>query len=236
MTPFLGSRRPDFRAGRHALTYDDYWKKRGYSISKKLLEREIIIHNLIQPKESVLIIGCGTSLLPIALQEKGCEVTVSDIAPGAVKLFADEDIPGFIFDLENIVEGTVSENYDVIIASEVLEHIRNPEQAIEKLSKHTKRFIISIPNSAFYRYRIHLMFSGRFFVQWANHPAEHLRYWSHIDFLEWLSAMDLKVQKVIPSNGLSCKGFCTFMKDFMPNLFGHQIVYDCTVSVQSSDK
>ncbi len=235
MIPFLGSRRPDFCAGRRALTYDDYWKQRGYSISKKFSEREIIIRDLIQPKESVLIIGCGTSLLPIALQEKGCEVTVSDIASDAVKLFTGKDILGFILDLENIVEGTISKKYDVIVASEVLEHIRNPEQAIEKLSKHTKRFIISIPNSAFYRYRIHLMFAGRFFVQWANHPAEHLRYWSHIDFLEWLSAMDLKVQKAIPSNGLSCRGFCTFMKDIRPNLFGHQIVYDCEVLSPNSD-
>ncbi|HUY62290.1 MAG TPA: methionine biosynthesis protein MetW [Candidatus Paceibacterota bacterium] len=229
MTQFLGSRKPDFRAGRQVLTYDDYWARRGFETHKKLSEREVIIRDHISPGSSVLVVGCGTSRLPFALQEKGCMVTVSDIAPAAVALFIKEGISGFVLDLERVEATSVTGTYDVIIASEVLEHIRNPERAVEALSKHTKRFIISVPNSAFYRYRLHLMFAGRFFVQWAHHPAEHLRYWSHSDFLEWLSAMDLSVQAAIPSNGLSCKGLCPFMKDLWPNLFGHQIVYDCTV-------
>lgn len=229
MTQFLGSRKPDFRAGRHALTYDDYWERRGYETHKKLSERELIIRDLVPEDAKVLIIGCGTSRLPLALRDKGAVVTVSDIAPAAVELFTKQGFPGFILDLEHITDTSVAGKYDIIIASEVLEHIRNPELAIEVLSKHTKRFILSIPNSAFYRYRFHLMFSGRFFVQWANHPAEHLRFWSHTDFLEWLAAMDLKVNRAIPSNGLSCRGFCSFMKDLWPNLFGHQIVYDCDV-------
>lgn len=229
MTSFLGSRKPDFRAGRRALTYDDYWERRGFQARSKLCEREIIIRDLVPEGSSVLIIGCGTSRLPLALRDKGVMVTVSDIAPAAVELFTKQGFPGYVLDLERIAAGSVAGKYDLIIASEVLEHIRNPELAIGILAQHTRRFILSVPNSAFYRYRLHLMFAGRFFVQWANHPAEHLRYWSHADFLEWLDAMDLKVIRAIPSNGLSCKGLCPFMKDFWPNLFGHQIVYDCGV-------
>lgn len=234
MTRFLGSRRPDFRAGRDALTYDDYWERRGYEAHKKLSEREVIIRDLVPKGAKVLIIGCGTSRLPLALRDKGAVVTVSDIAPAAVALFTKEGFSGFLLDLENIGDASVSEQYDVIIASEVLEHIRNPERVIEVLSKHTKRFILTVPNSAFYRYRLHLMFSGRFLVQWAHHPAEHLRYWSHTDFLDWLNAMDLRVDAAIASNGLSCKGLCKFAKDWWPNLFGHQIVYDCSLIEQIS--
>ncbi len=232
MTSFLGSRKPDFRAGRKALVYngDGYWKVSGLSLNTKLYDREKIIFDRIPAGSTVLIVGCGKSQLTPALVAKGCKVTVSDIAPAIVELLSEKGIPGFILDLETMDETSLTETYDVIVASEVLEHIRNPERAVEMLAKHTRQFLISLPNSAFYRYRLHLMFAGRFFRQWKEHPAEHLRYWSHIDFLDWLSAMDLHTRSVIPANGLSCGGFCSFAKNVWPNMFGHQIVYDCVVS------
>ena len=230
MVSFLGSRTPDFRAGRQALTYDRYWELNGFSPSQKLYDREIIICNRIPAGSTVLIVGCGTSYLPTALIAKGCAVTVSDIAPATIAYFAKKGIPGFLLDLESMDGHSFSETYDVVVASEVFEHIRNPERAVEVLARHTRRFLISVPNSAFYRYRLHLLFAGRFFIQWKHHPAEHLRYWSYRDFLEWLRAMDLRLIIAIPANGLSCWGLCTFTKDWWPNLFGHQIVYDCEVS------
>lgn len=231
MKTFRGSQRPDFRSGRYALTYDSYWERRGFAIRQKLYDREQIICDGIPPGSKVLIVGCGVSHLPFALREKGCTVTVSDIAPATVEFFVAQGFSGLILDLENINTDHLKGRYDVVVASEVLEHIRNPEHAIETLSMHTRRFLLTVPNSAFYRYRLHLMFGGRFFIQWEHHPAEHLRYWSHVDFLDWLTAMDLRVDDVIPANGLACRGYCIFAKILMPNLFGHQIVYDCAVTL-----
>jgi 2-polyprenyl-3-methyl-5-hydroxy-6-metoxy-1,4-benzoquinol methylase len=232
MASFLGSRKPDFRAGREALVYngDGYWKVSNLSLNTKLCERERIILDRIPVGSTVFIVGCGKSQLTPALVAKGCKVTISDIAPAIVEFFLKKGIPGFILDLENMNETSLVGNYDIVVASEVLEHVRNPEHAVEILSKHTRRFLFSLPNSAFYRYRLHLMFGGRFFRQWKEHPAEHLRYWSYIDFLDWLSAMDLRTRSVIPANGLSIKGgIGTFMQHLWPNLFAHQIVYDCDV-------
>jgi hypothetical protein len=62
------------------------------------------------------------------------------------------------------------------------------------------------------------MFGWRFFTQWKSHPSEHLRYWSHKDFLDWLSAMNLDVVRAKASNGFE-------LKDIWQNLFGHQICY-----------
>jgi len=75
-----------------------------------------------------------------------------------------------------------------------------------------------LPNSAFYRYRIGLMFKGRFFTQWLYHPSEHLRYWSHIDFLDWLKALNFNIIEFKSSNG-------PFLKNIWPNMFGNQICY-----------
>lgn len=229
MAPLIGFRRPDFRSGRQALAYDEYWERSGFSPGEKLCEREVILRDRIPAGESVLVVGCGTSLLPLALAEKGCAVTVTDIAPNVIEFFREKGIAGFILDLEHMTDASVSGTFDVVVASEVFEHIRNPERAVEVLARHTRRFLIASPNSAFYRYRLRLMFAGRFLIQWKYHPAEHLRFWSHSDFLDWLSAMDLRTRAVIPAMGLSCRGLCPFAKNWWPNLLGNQIVYDCVV-------
>lgn len=52
--------------------------------------------------------------------------------------------------------------YDYIVASEVLEHMRNPEVLMDKLKGHSKYLMISVPNSAFYRYCLELLFKSRF--------------------------------------------------------------------------
>lgn len=106
--------------------------------------------------------------------------------------------------------------------SEILEHLPMPEDIMGKIVERAEFLVISVPNSAFYRFRLQLLF-GKFFKQWANHPSEHLRFWSHKDFLDWLSALDFEVVKTEASNGLDIGPIKLFK--YFPNLFGHQICY-----------
>lgn len=227
MSYFSGTRKPDFRniAG---LDYDAYWRTRGFHINEKLKERESIIAARMPASASVLDIGCGNSLLPIVLREKGCSVTVGDISTVVLDGYREKGIGTLTLDLEKIRDNSLAENYDYIILSEVLEHTRNPEEIIQKLKIHTKHFILTIPNSAFYRYRFHLLFHGRFFTQWVAHPSEHLRFWSHRDFMDWIRDMGLTADWVESSNGFSFFGLLPGFKNVWKNLFGHQIVYSVT--------
>lgn len=227
MSYFSGTRKPDFRNISH-LDYDAYWRSRGFHLNETLKERETIIAALIPVGASVLDIGCGNSLLPVVLRDKGCSVTVGDISTIVLAEYKQRGIKTLEVDIENIREGFLSTTYDYIILSEVLEHTRNPEEIIQRLKKHTKHFIFTIPNSAFYRYRFHLLFQGRFFTQWVAHPSEHLRFWSHIDFMDWIRAMELTVDRTESSNGFSFFGLFPGLKNIWKNLFGHQIVYSVT--------
>lgn len=227
MSYFSGTRKPDFRNISN-LDYDAYWRTRGFHFNEKLKERESIIVGYIPAGASVLDIGCGNSLLPISLQEKGCSVTVGDISTIVLDGYRKKGIKILVVDLERIHDDSLPATYDYIILSEVLEHTRNPEEIIQKLKRHTKHFIFTIPNSAFYRYRFHLLFQGRFFTQWVAHPSEHLRFWSHIDFMDWIRAMELSVDKTESSNGFSFFGLFPGLKNIWKNLFGHQIVYSVT--------
>ncbi|OGY50277.1 MAG: hypothetical protein A3J65_04580 [Candidatus Buchananbacteria bacterium RIFCSPHIGHO2_02_FULL_45_11b] len=214
---FRGTRKPNF-SKINKLDYDEYWQERGFAMRGKLMEREEIFFSWVSPKSKVLDIGCGNSRLLLELkQKKACEAAGIDISPLVVENLEKNGIRGRIFDLAKD-DLALEEKYDYIILSEILEHLSQPEDLIARLSNQTKYFIISVPNSAFYRYRLGLMFKGRFFTQWVSHPSEHLRFWSHLDFLDWLKSLNLELVKSYPSNGF-------WFKNFWPNLFGHQICY-----------
>jgi methionine biosynthesis protein MetW len=212
-----------------SINYDAYWKDRGFEINKKLKEREVIMFNEIPERSKVLDVGCGNSLLPVRLKEKkSCDVAVGDISSVVLEGFKKLGITTYSVDLEKTDTLTFPATYDYIVMSEVLEHTRNPEDILQTLRKYTKTFLLTVPNSAFYRYRIHLMFTGTFLRQWVHHPSEHVRYWSHTDFLMWLKALGLDVKYSHASNGFSLFGIKLYK--FFPNMFGHQIVYVVSTS------
>lgn len=219
---FKGTRKPDFKNISQDI-YSDYWKETGSRLRSSLMEREIIFFDWIKSGSNVLSLGCGNSRLLYELKnKKNCKVLGVDLEPAVVEESKKQGVDAIQIDLtdKNLdLEKTLGKKFDYIILSELLEHLAMPEELIVKLKNLTDNLIISIPNSAFYRFRIGLMFGGRFFTQWAKHPSEHLRFWSHIDFLGWLEALDFKVIKIEASNGLG------FLKNIWLNMFGHQICY-----------
>lgn len=219
---FHNTRKPDFSSIKN-LDYNAYWESRGFSINKKLKEREEVALRLIPKSAKVLDIGCGNSRLPLDLKDKGCQVKVADLSKIVLEGFSKFGIESTQLDLENTKAISFEEQFDYIVLSEVLEHTRNPEEILKTLTAYTKHFFVTVPNSAFYRYRLHLLFFGRFFTQWVYHPSEHLRFWSHKDFIDWLGALDFEIDFYQSSNGLSILNLPLYK--WWPNMFGHQICY-----------
>lgn len=215
---FKYARKPDFK-NMEELDYDKYWKNRGATLNSFLRDRDIIIFELINKNSKVADVGCGNSFLPVELLKKNCRVDCYDVSQIFFSEYNRYGIRTEKLDLNNIGDFNFFSNYDYIILSEVLEHIPGPELVIKKLLQHSKYFIITIPNSAFIVFRLSLLFRGRFFTQWVYHPSEHLRFWSHSDFKDWLRALGLEIVKTTSSNGIF------FLKNLWPNMFGFQIVY-----------
>lgn len=221
-------RKPNFQNIKE-IDYNDYWQFRGWQLNQKLKPREEIMLNIIPSGARVVDIGCGNSLLPVKLKEKGCEVSVADISEIVLSQYKTLGLKSFKIDLEKKDGIKLTENFDYIILSEVLEHTKNPEQIVRALKPFTKHFLITIPNSAAYQFRFGLMFKGRFFTQWVYHPSEHLRYWSHIDFLDWLQSLGLEIIASSVSDGFSFRGKFPWLPNLWKNLLGFRMVYYCRV-------
>jgi len=227
---FAGSRKPDFKnTSLKKSIFDDYWQMNGYGLRNKLMDREEIFFDWISAGSKVLSIGCGNSRLPYELiQKKQCFVFAIDLAESVIETQQKQGVKAYRVDVGNPVDfgkifGDEHIKFDYVIMGELLQQLRLPEELLHNLEGHAQYLAISIPNSAFYRYRIGLFFGGHFFTQWNNHPAETLRYWSHKDFMDWLSALGWKIVKSKASNGLSL-GFLQ-LYNWWPNMFGHQICY-----------
>jgi methionine biosynthesis protein MetW len=196
------------------LDYNQYWHIRGFHTPQP---RYFIMADIIQPHSRVLDIGCGEGLLLEYLsQTRHVYGHGIDISATALKMAATRQVKAFAADIRHWeVQGV----YDYIILSEVIEHLADPEAIVQKLTDHfSQALIISVPNIGYYSHRLRLLF-GRFPLQWGWHPAEHLRYWTVIDFVGWVQQFGLCVTQVHSSNGFP------LLHRHWPNLFGNQIVF-----------
>jgi len=201
------------------LDYDEYWQYRLEYQTCSLKHRDLIFMKWIKPFSKVLVLGCGYSpLMRELINQRHCQVKGVDIAKNVIEKLKKEKIACQLADISS-QNYQLDNGFDYIILSEVLEHISNPETVMKKIITKSQHIIISVPNSAYIRYRLQLTLAGTFPKQWVYHPGEHLRFWSKKDFIKWLNIYNLEVIKSESANGIM------ILKNLWPNMFGHQICY-----------
>jgi len=99
------------------------------------------------PPSKVLDLGCSGGDLAARLQAQGHHVTAVDLVP----LPGVEDkVDRFVCaDLDEGIPEEVGDGFDVILAADVLEHVRHPERVMcdaRRLLRPDGRLIVSIPN------------------------------------------------------------------------------------------
>lgn len=171
---------------KHALEFDDARIKK--------------IHGLVEGKR-ILDMGCSDGTVSSALVKKGKEVSGVDISKKAVAMAAKRGIIARVCDIESQDLPFKNNYFDCVIAGEVIEHMFDTDEFIEKCKKALKTdgiLIITVPNSASLRARLSLLFGRQ--PAWVEHRAKggsgHIRAYTLKGLLSQMREHGLKVEEV----------------------------------------
>jgi SAM-dependent methyltransferase len=131
----------------------------------------------------ILDIGCGEGYTLGALRAAGvtCPMHGIDFAEAAIAA-ARERVPDATFEVNDaLVLADAGRRYDLVLMTEVLEHIQDPERMLPVLERLALRYVVtSVPWEPFFRGLNFLR--GKHVFAFGNDP-EHINHWGRAEFL-----------------------------------------------------
>ncbi|MBM3206979.1 MAG: methyltransferase domain-containing protein [Candidatus Staskawiczbacteria bacterium] len=95
-----------------------------------------LIKKYVKSNATILDYGCGTGHFLANANHHGFSCDGAEFNPDYIKLLSSSFEQSNFYSIENVLSDKFRRTYDVIRLSNVLEHLTNPKQVIEKLSKH----------------------------------------------------------------------------------------------------
>lgn len=199
----------------HKLSYDNYWTGK----PSFLHPRYQAIESVVTPQSTVLDVGCGDgTLLRVLREAKNISGVGMDLSEKALTGVREMGFKGIQADLDGD-DFELTDTYDHIVISEVIEHVKHSEALLLKLSKHARKsVIVTIPNTGYIIDRLSLLF-GTFPTQWIQHPGEHLRFWTQSDFVHALRYMGFDKYRCQSVTGKPV------LHKVWPSLFSKQLLF-----------
>jgi ubiquinone/menaquinone biosynthesis C-methylase UbiE len=136
---------------------------------------------------TVCEVGCGEGFFIRYLQQQfpRCLFQGSDISEPAIR-FARDLVPNARFSVESIYRLPYPDNtHDLVIASEVLEHLEYPAAALTEVARVSRRYVLlTVPNEPIFR--LTNLVRGKYPRTWGNHP-EHIQHWNRRSFTRFVA-------------------------------------------------
>lgn len=149
---------------------------------KDLLNKYKTILNLVGSNKKVLDVGCCDGYIGCLLKEKNNKlvgIEANEENAQRAKECYEEVIIG---DVESVLtQDKIKENFDVILYSEILEHLKNPNLILSEHKKLLNKdgFIVAvIPNVAFYSNRLSLLFGNWCYKESGILDKTHLKFYT----------------------------------------------------------
>ena len=167
-----------------------------------------IVLRMVGSDKRVLELGCATGSVTKVLAQRGCRVTAIEIDPDAAqqaKEWAEEIIVGDL-DTMDLPAALGEAEFDVIVAADVLEHLRDPARCllacVERLALGGE-VVLSIPNVAHGDLRLALL-QGQFQYRPLGLLDEsHLRFFTRDALEQFLDRQRARRPRVGPGAGRS---------------------------------
>jgi 2-polyprenyl-3-methyl-5-hydroxy-6-metoxy-1,4-benzoquinol methylase len=213
---------------------DYYNKKSDYgmnSLRKKKILELLEIKKLSEKK--VLDIGCASGYLLNELKNKNNYLVGIDISEKNIEKVSSEINEALVFDIENEnwPENFTNSKFDVIIMAEVIEHLFDQENFLEKIKQILKSdgfLILTTPNFLTWNNRLRMLFGN-------YGDKEKLYDSSHINLLSYLGLKKKLNQsgfKVIKENNIWYPNYLEKIKKILPaNLFVFQSIFKIKICI-----
>lgn len=127
-------------------SYDLDFKSK-FNNHKRKKEYDEIILKRIQNKSKVLVVGCGAGDFCIELEKKDCDVTAIDCSNEVIEYCKLSYFNSKVKFIQMFAEDVASLNdyFDVVVLSEVLEHVEFPFFVLSECEKISDNIIIDVP-------------------------------------------------------------------------------------------
>ena len=135
--------------------------------------------------------GCGEGYISQHVynynvgMQRAVKVTASDISEEVI-CRAKVDFPPIQFKVKSIYSlDEENDSFELVIASEVLEHLEEPENALKEVFRISKRYVlISVPNEPIWR--ISNFIRGKYIRSMGNTPG-HIKHWTRKEIVKLVS-------------------------------------------------
>jgi SAM-dependent methyltransferase len=139
----------------------------------------------LSPK-GILDVGCGEGYVLGALRAEGirCPMAGIDLSPTAIEA-ARVRVPDATFEVIDALQlADAGRRYDMVLMTEVLEHIPEPQRMLPVLERIAERYVVtSVPWEPFFR-GLNFM-RGKHVMDLGNDP-EHVNHWGRADFIKFM--------------------------------------------------
>lgn len=207
----------------------NYYSKKAlnYNTSKPRLSKILELAKSIDAR-TILDIGCATGYIGHKLKTKKNQVVGVDISKAAIKEAKKVLDKGFVVDIENEKLPFKNDYFDLIICSEVIEHIFNIESFLKEIKRVLKKggsLIITTPNFLYWGHRIQFL-KGRFDYQ-EEGPFDkgHIHFFTYETLRKSLTNISFSIEKenhVYPGATI-LENF----KKYLPGIFAYQLILLC---------
>jgi len=165
-------------------------------IQKKLIDNFYNqVYKQLKPLklDSILDVGCGEGITLFNFEKEGIgkKLYGIDYSDDALKI-GKKIHPhlnlrkGDIYDIKE-----KDNSFDLVMATEVLEHLEDPQKALKELIRVSKKYVmLSVPNEPFF-IGANLM-RGKHLKGFGNHP-EHINHWTFFSFRKFLQKNNLTI-------------------------------------------
>lgn len=192
---------------------------------------------LIKPNSKVLDLGCAVGALGEYLHHnKKCEVIGVDYLEEFIIFCETKKCYKKLFQID--LNGSIDKldeynNYfDYILLADVIEHLYNPKEVLEKLKPLLKQqgsFILSIPNIAHATTKINLLNNDFKYTEYGLLDKTHIRFFTKNSIIDLMNELNLN----IINDGLILAPFSTCYEPTKLSDYSHSILNLISSNYQS---